>query len=189
MAAEDAGQPLHVIRRRPPAAVVYLLDVEVRPGDRTRARGALWDGVLNASPDDTNDGPSPVEALLAAVAACFVRNLRWVADGAHVSFDRIGLHLAAGREDDPPAISAVHIDVDLSAHAPSARVVGIVERALRTGTITRTVSRAVNLTIGLRVNGEAWPLDLAAAGLIRGLKPEIGAAKERGRRPAAEPGG
>lgn len=173
VAPQLTGQPLHVIRRRPPAPLVYLLDVEVRPGDRTRARGVLWDGVLNASPDDTNDGPSPVEALLAGVAACFVRNLRWVADGAHVSFDRIGLHLAAEREDDPPAISAVHIDVDLDGDAPGARVVGIVERALRTGTITRTVSRAADLTMSLRVNGEEWPVDLAAAGLIRVLQPAI----------------
>lgn len=167
MAPGDAEQPLHVIRRRPPSPSEYLLDVEVRSGDRTRARGVLWDGVLNASPEDTNDGPSPVEALLAGMAACFVRNLRWVADGAHVEFDRIGLHLAAEREDDPPAISAVHIDVDLDGDAPAARVVGVVERALRTGTITRTVSRAAELTMSLRVNGEEWPVDLAAAALIR----------------------
>jgi uncharacterized OsmC-like protein len=161
MGPGDAEQPLHIIRHRPPSPSEYLLDVELRPGERTRARGILWDGVLNASPDDTNDGPSPVEALLASVAACFVRNLRWVADGAHLEFDRIGLHLAAEREDDPPAISAVHVDIDLDADAPGSRVVGIVERALRTGTITRTVSRAAVLTMTLRVNGEEWPLDLA----------------------------
>lgn len=171
----DAEQPLHVIRRRPPSPAEYLLDVEVGPGDRTRARGILWDGVLNASPDDTNDGPSPVEALLAGMAACFVRNLRWVADGAHVEFDRIGLHLAAERDDDPPAISAVHVDVDLDGDAPAARVVGIVERALRTGTITRTVSRAAELTMTLRINGDEWPLDLAAAGLARRNQPAPGA--------------
>lgn len=167
MAPEVAEQPLHVIRRRPPSPAEYLLDVEVQSGDRTRARGVLWDGVLNASPDDTNDGPSPVEALLAGMAACFVRNLRWVADGAHLEFDRIALHLAAEREDDPPAITAVHMDVDLDCDAPAARVLGMVERALRTGTITRTVSRAADLTMKLRVNGDEWPLDLAAVGLLR----------------------
>jgi hypothetical protein len=59
-------EEVHVTRRRPPAPPVYLLDVTVEPGERTRAHGVLWDGVLNASPRDTTDGPSPVEALLAA---------------------------------------------------------------------------------------------------------------------------
>ena len=143
----------HVIRRRPASPPVYLLDVVVEHGDRTRAPGALWDGVLNASPEDATDGPSPVEAFLGAVAACFVRNLRWVADGAHVDFSRIALHLAAEREDDPPALGAVTLEVDLATDASSVRVAGIVERALRTGTITRTVGRAVSLEIVVRVNG------------------------------------
>lgn len=142
-----------VTRRRPAAPPVYLLDVEVKHGDRTRVSGALWDGVLNASPEDINDGPSPVEALLAGVAACVVRNLRWVADGAHVVFQRIELHLAAERDDDPPAIRQVHLVIELDTEAAAPRVAGIVERALRSGTITRTVARAVSLTVELRVNG------------------------------------
>jgi uncharacterized OsmC-like protein len=153
------GTPsVRVVRRRPPAPPVYLLDVVVERGGRTQADGVLWDGVLNATPDDTNDGPSPVEALLAGVAACFVRNLRWVADGAHVEFHQIRLHLAAERDDDPPAISEVLLGVELETEAPSARVAGIVERALRTGTITRTVARAVDLQIELRINGIATPI-------------------------------
>jgi len=157
--------PVRIIRRRPASAPVYLLDVRVERGERTRAHGALWDGVLNASPDDSTDGPSPVEALLAAVAACFVRNLRWVADGSHVEFDRIELHFAAERSDAPPAITAIHVDVELTTSAPGKRVAAIVERALRSGTITRTVAHAARFTLQLRVNGDQWPLDLAAAGL------------------------
>lgn len=144
-----------VIRRRPTAEPVYLLDVTVARGDRTRVRGVLWDGVLNASPEDTTDGPSPVEALLAALAGCFVRNLRWYADGSHVTLDRIKLHIAANRSDDPPAITEVRLDVELEADAPARRVAGVVERALASGTITRTVARAAALEVVLRVNGEA----------------------------------
>jgi uncharacterized OsmC-like protein len=155
---QPTAPPLHVIRRRPASPPVYLLDVVVDSGDRTRAHGALWDGVLNASPDDGTDGPSPVEALLAAVGACFVRNLRWVADGAHVEFARIALHLAARRADDPPAIEGVRLEVELTTDAPPARVAGVVERALRTGTITRTVGRAVRLEVMVRVNGLRLPV-------------------------------
>lgn len=153
-----APSPFHVIRRRPAPPPVYLLDVLVEHGGRTQAHGALWDGVLNASPEDDTDGPSPVEALLAGVAACFVRNLRWVADGAHVEFRRIALHLAAQRDDDPPALSGVRVEVDLTTDAAPARVRGVVERALRSGTITRTVGRAVPLDIVLRINGLSAPI-------------------------------
>lgn len=160
--------PVRVIRRRPPSPPVYLIDVSAATGAPTRVRGALWEGVLNAAPEDTTDGPSPVEALLAAVAACLVRNLRWVADGAHVRLDRCDLHLAASRSDDPPAITAVHVDLELETAEPAERVAGIVTRALRTGTITRTVSRAATLTMRLTINGVERPLDLAAVGLARG---------------------
>ncbi|HEX2883528.1 MAG TPA: OsmC family protein [Candidatus Limnocylindria bacterium] len=149
-----------VIRRRPAAPPVYLLEVEAKRGDRTRVTGALWDGVLNASPEDVTDGPSPVEALLAGVAGCFVRNLRWVADGAHVELDRIRLRLAAERDDDPPAISQVRVEVDVDTGAPAARVAGIVERALKSGTITRTVARAADLEFVLRINGQETPVRL-----------------------------
>jgi uncharacterized OsmC-like protein len=162
---------VRIIRRRPPSPPVYLLDVEATPGGRTQAHGVLWDGVLNAAPEDSNDGPSPVEALLAGVAACLVRNLRWVADGAHVEFASLRLHLAADRLDDPPAITAIRVDIDLETDVAGGRVQSIVGRALRSGTITRTVSRAVDLTISLRVNGAEWPVDLTAAGLGRASTP------------------
>ena len=147
------GAP-RLVRRRPPPPPVYLLDVEADAGRPTRVRGVLWDGVLNASPEDTTDGPSPVEALLAGVAGCFVRNLRWVADGSHVVLDRLRLRLAAERDDDPPAIREVRLQVELEANASRERVAGIVERALRSGTITRTVARAAGLEVEIRLNGE-----------------------------------
>ena len=177
MTPTDGVSTVNVIRRRPASPAVYLLDVEIAPGERTLAHGALWDGPLNASPEDTNDGPSPVEALLAGVAGCFVRNLRWVADGAHVTFQRIGLRLAAERDDDPPSIREVRVEVRLETTTAAPRVAGIVERALRSGTITRTISRAVDLRFELWINGERWPIDPASVGLPE--RPAASLAKER----------
>jgi hypothetical protein len=57
--------------------------------------------------------------------------------------------------------------VYLETDAPARRVRGIVERALRTGTITRTVARSAAFSMTLRINGVEWPLDLAAVGLTR----------------------
>ena len=168
-----SSPPYQVIRRRPPSPPVYLLDVVVERGGRTQAHGALWDGVLNSTPEDDADGPSPVEALLAGLAACFVRNLRWVADGAHVEFARISLHLAAQRDDDPPALRAIRLEADLTTDAPRARVVGVVERALRSGTITRTIARAVALDIALHINGDSVPIDVPSWDRPIGTRPSV----------------
>ncbi len=118
-------------------------------------RGPLWDGVLNATPDDDIDGPSPIEALLAVVAGCFVRNVRSVADSAHIGFDRIELHLAAERSDDPPAVTAIRLDAELATAAPLATASRVVELALRYGTITRTVARASRFEVRASINGTA----------------------------------
>ncbi|MEO8246208.1 MAG: OsmC family protein [Chloroflexota bacterium] len=165
--------PVHVIRRRAPSPPVYLLDVVLDRGGRTQAHGALWDGVLNASPEDDLDGPSPVEGLLAGVAGCFVRNLRWVADGRHVDFAQIRLQLAAERDDEPPAISHVRLEADLRTDAPTRRVIEVVESALRTGTITRTVARAAHLQFVLRVNGVPAQVEVPDWG-TRKESPEAG---------------
>jgi len=154
---------LHVIRRRAASPPLYLLNVVAEHGDRTRVHGMLWDGVLNASPEDDTDGPSPIEALLAGVGACFVRNLRWVADGAHVEFARIGLRLAAERDDAPPAIRRLRLEAALETDGPAVRVTDIVERALRSGTITRTVARAAELEVVVHLNGAPLPVEVHLA--------------------------
>ena len=157
--------PIHVTRRRPPAPPVYLLDVTVESVDQTRAHGVLWDGVLSASPQDTTDGPSPVPGAAG-------RRRRLLRPQPALGGGRCARNLRPhrparghGARRRPPAISQVHVDVDLQTDAPPARVAGIVERALRTGTITHTVARAVDFSMTLRINADNWPVDLAAVGL------------------------
>jgi uncharacterized OsmC-like protein len=139
--------------RKHEAQPVYLVDVSAGEGRRTAFRGPLWDGVLNAMPDDDIDGPSPIEALLAAVAGCFVRNLYSVAESAHITFERVELHIAADRSDDPPAVTAVRLDAELFTSAPIVTATRIVDLALQYGTITRTVARASQLDVRASVNG------------------------------------
>ena len=140
------------IRRKHAAAPVYLLEAEAAPGTRTRVHGALWDGVLNATPDDDIDGPSPVEALMAALVGCITRNIRSVTDSAHVSFDRMTMKVAAGRSDDPPAITNLRIDLAITTDAPVDRARRLVQLALRDATITRTLARGLDLEVLLSIN-------------------------------------
>ena len=150
------------IHRKQAAAPVYLLDAETAPGMRTKVRGALWDGVLNATPDDETDGPSPIEALMAALVACVARNLRSVTDSAHVRFDRVEMRVAAQRSDDPPAITALLLNLAITTEVPSDRARRLVGLALRDATITRTLARGLDLTVALTINDlEAETLHVA----------------------------
>ena len=151
-----------LVRRKHTADPVYLLEAEVAPGTRTRVRGALWDGVLNATPDDDIDGPSPVEALMAALVACVARNLHSVTESAHVRFDRLVMAVAAERSDDPPAITALRLDLAITTDVPADRARRLVELALRDATITRTLARGMDLTVLLTINDlEAEALHVA----------------------------
>ena len=159
------GEPavrIGTVRPKHPAAPVYLLAVTARRGQRTRADGALWDGVLNATPDDTNDAPSPIEALMAALAGCLVRNLRAMADGRRIALESADLRIAATRSDDPPAVTSLIVDLDVVADAEPERVQRMVEQALRYGTITRTLHRACPLVINLSIGGVPAALDVEA---------------------------
>ena len=161
-APAGAATRIGSVRPKHPAAPVYLLDVHAVRGERTRADGALWDGVLNATPDDTNDAPSPIEALMAALAGCLVRNLRSMADGRRITLERADLHIAATRSDDPPAVTSLIVDLDVAADAAPARIRRMVEQALRYGTITRTLHRACPLVIHLSIDGVPADLDVDA---------------------------
>jgi uncharacterized OsmC-like protein len=143
---------MNTVHQKHAAAPVYLLEAEAAPGTRTRIRGALWDGVLNATPDDDTDGPSPIEALMAALVGCVARNLRSVTDSAHVRFDRLAMRVAAERSDDPPAITALRLDLAITTEVPVDRARRLVELALRDATITRSLARGLDLTVLLTIN-------------------------------------
>ena len=141
-----------VHRKHAAVAPVYMLEAEVAPGTRTRVHGPLWDGVLNATPDDTTDGPNPIEALMAALVACAARNLRSVTDAAHVTFERVAMRVAVERSDDPPAVTALRLDLAVTTDVPLDRARRLVELALRDATITRTLARGLDLTVLLTIN-------------------------------------
>ena len=147
---ESGTRPIRTTHEAHP---VHLLDATSVPGERTRVHGVLWDGVLNATPEDTLDGPLPIEALLAALAGCAIRNLRSVTDAAHVRFERVQLRVAAERSDDPPAITRIRLDIAVDTEVAVEQARRLVELALRNGTITRTVARGTSLDVHLALNG------------------------------------
>jgi uncharacterized OsmC-like protein len=139
-------------RKHTGTASEYLLEADIAPGTRTRVHGPLWDGVLNATPDDETDGPNPVEALMAAAVACMARNLRSVTDAAHVRFDRVAIRVGVERADQPPAITALRLEIAITTDVPDGQARRLVELALRDATITRTLARGLDLAVLLTIN-------------------------------------
>jgi uncharacterized OsmC-like protein len=146
------------VRHQPEAPGVTLLHVTATPDGVVAAAGARWHAELNVLPEPSADGPDPVEALLASLAACFVRCLRWVAEGAHVAVDRCEVDLAAARDESPPVVRLIRMEVTLDSGASDERVLAVVRRALRAGTVTRTIARGADLSVVLRLNGVLHPI-------------------------------
>jgi uncharacterized OsmC-like protein len=157
-----ATPTMRAARRRPTAPAVSLLRVTMTPEGAASAAGAQWHGTLNVGQEPSPDGPDPLEALLASLAGCVMRCLRWAADGAHVTFERCELDLATAHEDEPPAVRLIRLELTLESTAPAERVVALVQRALRAGFVTRTVARAVELSVVLRLNGVLHPIEIAS---------------------------
>lgn len=126
-----SSPPHQVIRRRPASPPVYLLDVVVEESGRTRAHGALWDGL----PPSGGPARRPTTAL-----------------------------------------TSIPLEADLATGAPRARVADVVERALQSGTITRTIARAVALDIVLLINGDPVPIDVPDWDRPIGDRPSSGSA-------------
>ena len=89
---------------------------------------------------------------MAALVGCIARNLRSVTDAADVRFDRLEMRVAAERSDDPPAITALRLDLAITTDVPEDRARLLVEQVLRDGTITRTLARGLDLTVLLTIN-------------------------------------
>ena len=166
----DEMSDMNQVATRPPVpgghahigGPVSLLEVTADRGERTRADGPLWSGVLNATPDDSTDGPLPIESLLAALAGCLVRNMAAEAEHASIVLERIVLRVAAGRTDDPPLVASLAVEAEVTSDA-SIEVVGrVMDRALRHGTITRTLAVACPLGVTLSVNGTTRTVDVPA---------------------------
>ena len=83
-------------------------------------------------------------------------------DSAHVRFDRVEIQVAVERSDDPPAITALRLDVAITADLPAEQAHRLVELALRDATITRTLARGLDLTVRVTINdGPLEALDVA----------------------------
>ncbi len=70
--------------------------------------------------------------------------------------------MAAQRSDDPPAITALLLNLAITTEVPSDRARRLVGLALRDATITRTLARGLDLTVALTINDlEAETLHVA----------------------------
>lgn len=108
--------------------------------------------VRNASvPLDTSlagsvDAFSPVELLLAALAACMIKGVERSAPMLGFAFRSVDVRLNAARQDAPPLIQSIAYELTIDTDEPDRRLELLHTNVRKYGTISNTLAAAVTLT-------------------------------------------
>lgn len=101
---------------------------------------------MDTDPAGRADAFNPAELLLAAVAACMLKNLERVAPLLTFRFSGAEVRVHGMREDRPPRLVRIEYEIILDTEEPDRRLVLMHENIRRYGTISNTVAAAVELS-------------------------------------------
>ena len=99
---------------------------------------------------DMSVGFNPVEALLSAAGACMTSSLGLVAKNSDVTIDGVGIHAVATRQDDPPKLIAVKLELEIDSPATDEKLESIVRIASKSTTVVSTLREALDVSIDWR---------------------------------------
>lgn len=88
---------------------------------------------------------NPVELLLAAQAACFIKGIERVAPTLNFSFSRVSVFLEAQRPETEARISDLAYRIEIETRETDARLELLHKNLKRQGTIYNTISASTNL--------------------------------------------
>lgn len=129
-----------------------MLDYSVRAvrRDRHASLAACKQAGLEMDTDPAGraDAFNPAELLLAAVAACMLKNLERVAPLLTFRFSGVEVRVHGMREDRPPRLVRIEYEIILDTEEPRFRHSSVLmhENIRRYGTISNTVAVAVELS-------------------------------------------
>ncbi|MDA8051152.1 MAG: OsmC family protein [Rhodospirillales bacterium] len=106
--------------------------------------------VMDTDPAGRKDAFNPAELLLAAVAACMLKNLERVAPILSFRFSGAEVRLSGVREDRPPRIVRIDYEMLIETDETDRRLALMHENIRKFGTISNTVAGAVDLQGVLR---------------------------------------
>jgi uncharacterized OsmC-like protein len=99
---------------------------------------------------DTSVGFNPVETLLCAAGACMTSSLGLVAKNSDVTINGVRIHAVATRQDDPPRLIAVKLEIEIDSPAADAKLESIVRIASKATTVVSTFREALDVSVEWR---------------------------------------
>lgn len=91
------------------------------------------------------DALNPAELLLAAVAACILKNIERVAPILHFEFERVKIQVHGVRQDSPPKMQQVDYRIEIDTTESDQRLALLHKNVQKYGTIYNTVSAGTRL--------------------------------------------
>ena len=106
--------------------------------------------VLGTDLAGRRDAFNPVELLLAALAACMIKGAERAAPMLKFQLDGVRVSLVATRQDAPPKITQIDYEIWVESDETEARLDLLHRNILKYGTISNTLTGAVDLKGVLR---------------------------------------
>jgi uncharacterized OsmC-like protein len=106
------------------------------------------DLVIDTSINGRPDALNPVELLLAALSACFIKGIERVAGTLGINYDSVNVSLTAHRPVDEARIDDIAYVIQMGTQADQAKLEMLHKNLMKFGTIYNT------LKVGTRLSGE-----------------------------------
>ena len=126
----------------------YSVDLQrAKTGETVTARVRDFSLKIGSKARDMSVGFNPVETLLFAAGACMTSSLGLVAKNSGVEIDDVSIHVVGTRQDDPPKLVAVKLEIRIDSPAAEEKLNRIVRIAGKATTVVSTLREALDVTI------------------------------------------
>ena len=112
-------------------------------GSEAMCKGARLE--LDTAPEGRADAFNPAELLLAAVAACMIKNIERVAPLLRLEIRGIEVSVHGVRQDSPPKLASLSYELIVDTDADDHKLELLHQNVRKYGTIYNTVAEAVHL--------------------------------------------
>lgn len=126
----------------------YAVDLQrAENRNRVTARVREFSLQVGSKARDMSVGFNPVETLLSAAGACMTSSLGLVAKNSGVDIGDIRIHAVGTRQEDPPELVAVKLELEIASSATDDKLESIVRIADKATTVVSTLREALDVTI------------------------------------------
>lgn len=110
------------------------------------ARCKQTDIIIDTDTQGRVDAFNPAELLLAALAACILKNMERIAPIIHFDYRGVTVRVHGKRQDTPPLMSSIEYDISVETDESDHKLSLMHENVRKYGTVYNTLSAAAELT-------------------------------------------